>query len=115
MNKNIIAGGCSFTRGNELSDDTLRKGKNPSNKTWAKGLSDLVQGNYFCTADGGIGNSAIARRVFEFVSNYDTHGVVVMWTFPSDMIGQCQGTTIWKTVVGHQSHLGTQAPNKTKY
>ena len=47
MNKNIIAGGCSFTRGNELSDDTLRKGKSPSNKTWAKGLSDLVQGNYF--------------------------------------------------------------------
>ena len=83
MNKNIIAGGCSFTRGNELSDDTLRKGKNPSNKTWAKGLSDLVQGNYFCTADGGIGNSAIARRLFDYISKNQTDMVLVMWTFIS--------------------------------
>ena len=54
---NFVAGGCSFTRGNELSDDTLRKGKSPSNKTWAKGLSDLVQGNYFCTANYGVGTA----------------------------------------------------------
>ena len=83
MNKNIIAGGCSFTRGNELSDDTLRKGKSPSNKTWAKGLSDLVQGNYFCTANYGVGNSAIARRIFDYIAKNKTDMVVVMWTFVS--------------------------------
>lgn len=82
MNKSIIAGGCSFTLGNELSDDLLR-GKKPSNKTWAKGLSDLVQGNYFCTAQGGIGNPAIARTVFDYVSQNQTDMVVVMWSFLS--------------------------------
>ena len=33
MNKKFIAGGCSFTVGNELSDDI--DGKTPSKKTWA--------------------------------------------------------------------------------
>jgi len=81
MNKIILSGGCSFTFGNELSDD---KGKNnPSAKTWAKGLNDLVQGNHFCVAKGGIGNSAIARKVFEYISKHRVDCVVVMWSFPS--------------------------------
>jgi hypothetical protein len=83
MNKNIISGGCSFTLGNELSDDTLKKGLAPSNKTWAKGLCNLVEGNYFCTANYGIGNSAIARRIFDYISKNKTDMVVVMWTFIS--------------------------------
>ena len=37
MTKKIIAGGCSFTLGNELSDDV--NGKTPSNKSWAKLLA----------------------------------------------------------------------------
>jgi len=80
----FIAGGCSFTLGNELSDDV--DGKTPSEKSWAHGLyrhSDASE--YVCTAFGGIGNQAIARRVFRQVSankgNVDC--VVVMWSFLS--------------------------------
>ena len=81
MNKIILSGGCSFTLGNELSDDN--GGKKPSNKTWAKGLTDIVSGNYFCVASGGIGNSAIARKVFEYVSQNHVDMVLIMWSFPS--------------------------------
>lgn len=80
MTKKIIAGGCSFTLGNELSDDV--DGKTPSNKSWAKLLAD--QSEYVCTAFGGLGNPAIARRVFNAVSqNKDVSGVIVMWSFIS--------------------------------
>ena len=80
MTKKIIAGGCSFTLGNELSDDV--NGKTPSNKSWAKLLAGDAE--YVCTAFGGHGNSAIARRVFNGVSkNPDVSGVVVMWSFLS--------------------------------
>ena len=82
MNKIIIAGGCSFTLGNELSDD-LHRGKKPSDKTWAKGLSDLVQGNYFCVAQPGAGNGTIARKVFNYVANNKTDFVLIMWSFTS--------------------------------
>ena len=80
MTKKIIAGGCSFTLGNELSDDV--DGKKPSSKSWAKLLTG--DSEYICTAFGGLGNSAIARRVFNSVSqNPDVAGVVVMWSFLS--------------------------------
>ena len=80
MTKKIIAGGCSFTLGNELSDDV--NGKTPSNKSWAKLLASDAE--YVCTAFGGHGNSAIARRVFTGISkNPDVSGVVVMWSFLS--------------------------------
>jgi hypothetical protein len=76
----FIAGGCSFTLGNELSDD--KDGKTPSNKSWAKLLTG--DSDYVCTAFGGLGNSAIARRTFNAVSqNPDVAGVIVMWSFPS--------------------------------
>ena len=75
MTKKIIAGGCSFTLGNELSDD--KDGKTPSNKSWAKLLTG--DSDYVCTAFGGLGNSAIARRTFNAVSqNPDVAGVIVI-------------------------------------
>ena len=76
----FIAGGCSFTLGNELSDDV--DGKTPSSNSWAKLLAG--DSEYICTAFGGLGNPAIARRVFNSVSqNPDVAGVVVMWSFLS--------------------------------
>ena len=93
MSKKFIVGGCSFTFGHELKDDD--EGKTPSRNTWAHGLyrhycaGDLKKKNtkYVCTASGGAGNSAIARRVFSAVSavekKEDIEFVVIMWTFPS--------------------------------
>lgn len=82
MTKKLIAGGCSFTLGNELSDDI--DGKTPSKQTWAHGLSHGAGLDYVCTAFGGLGNQAIARRTFNAVSqNDDVAGVIVMWTFLS--------------------------------
>ncbi len=93
MSKQFIVGGCSFTFGHELKDD--EQGKKPSRKSWAHGLyrhycaGDLKQKNtqYVCTAHGGAGNSAIARRVFSAISavekKEDIAFVSIMWTFPS--------------------------------
>jgi hypothetical protein len=82
MTKTLLAGGCSFTYGHELSDDD--RGTRPSNKTWSAHLSNSVQGNYFCVARAGSGNSGIARRIFEYVSNTQEECVVlVMWSFAS--------------------------------
>jgi len=82
MTRKFIAGGCSFTLGNELSDDV--DGKIPSNKSWAKLLVDHADSQYVCAAFGGLGNQAIARRTFNAVShNTDVQGVVVMWSFLS--------------------------------
>jgi len=83
MNKTLLAGGCSFTFGHELSDDS--NGKSPSVKTWSALLSNIVKANYFCVAYPGTGNAGIARRVFEYVTNNKNEDifVVVMWTFSS--------------------------------
>ena len=82
MTKKFIAGGCSFTFGNELSDDV--NGDMPSAKTWAYGLCENTDMEYVCTAFGGLGNQAIARRVFMAInSNEDIGAVAVMWSFPS--------------------------------
>ena len=108
MVKQVIAGGCSFTFGNELSDDLDGA---PSKKTWAHLLKNLcytktkvdskgklkpfsnLLGNtkYVCAASPGAGNSAIARRVFNAVNqaemltyqNESIGCVVVMWSFLS--------------------------------
>ena len=81
MTKTLLAGGCSFTFGNELSDDN---GKTPSKKSWASQLSNSVATNYFCVAKGGLGNSGIARRVFNYVANTKEQCfVAVMWSFTS--------------------------------
>jgi hypothetical protein len=78
----FIAGGCSFTFGHELSDDV--DGKTPSKMSWAHGLKLSAEDEYICTAYPGSGNSGIARRVFEAVSNNKDIGyVVVMWSFLS--------------------------------
>ena len=81
MTRTLLAGGCSFTFGNELSDDD---GKTPSRKAWASQLSNSVEANYFCVAKGGLGNSGIARRVFNYIANTrEECFVTVMWSFCS--------------------------------
>lgn len=82
MNKVFLSAGCSFTYGHELSDCN-HAGLPPSNKTWAKRLSDLIEADYFCVAKPGIGNSAIARNIFKYVSQNKVDVVAVMWSFPS--------------------------------
>jgi len=82
---NFVAGGCSFTFGHELSDD--KDGKSPSKLTWAHGLFSMSmlrgKGKYICAARPGIGNSAIARKVFDAITTNHTKVVVVMWSFLS--------------------------------
>ena len=82
MTRTLLAGGCSFTYGSELSDDN--KGKSPSNKTWSAHLSNAMGANYFCAARVGLGNPGIARRVFNYIANTTEECfVVVMWSFCS--------------------------------
>jgi len=84
-NETVIAGGCSFTFGHELSDDN--NGKTPSKKTWAYGLFEQLKGTtkYVNVARAGSGNSGIARRVFHALDNEkaDEKMVIVMWSFLS--------------------------------
>jgi|TARA_R110000851_G_scaffold84271_1_gene183796 hypothetical protein len=90
--KFYIAGGCSFTLGNELSDDV--NGKIPSKKSWAYNLYEKSRypgssNEFVSAAHGGSGNSGIARRVFDTISKYNNpentgiSEVVVMWSFNS--------------------------------
>ena len=84
--KKMIIGGCSFTFGNELSDDV--GGHKPSKKTWAYRLANQFSptDTYVCTAVPGSGNSGIARGVFNEISKYpveEIRGVSVMWSFLS--------------------------------
>jgi len=85
MAKKFISGGCSFTFGHELGDE--QNGKVPSKKSWAYLLKDkyFPASDYICTAVPGSGNSAIARRILEAVSENpkDVDAVVVMWSFTS--------------------------------
>ena len=82
---NFVAGGCSFTFGHELSD--AQQGKSPSKLTWAHGLFNMSllkgKGKYICAARPGIGNPAIARKVFDAITTNHTKVVVVMWSFLS--------------------------------
>ncbi len=61
----VVAGGCSFTFGNELSDDA--NGKTPSEKTWAALIAKEINANYHCVAKPGGGNGSITRRVIELL------------------------------------------------
>ena len=82
MSKKIIVGGCSFTLGNELSDD--KDGHTPSKRSWAYKIAENRFDPYICVARGGSGNCGIARRVFDAVCrNPDVDTVAVMWTFTS--------------------------------
>ena len=83
MNRTLLAGGCSFTFGHELSDD--ENGKKPSNKTWSALLANEARANYFPVAYPGTGNAGIATRVFEYITNNKSEDifVAVMWTFTS--------------------------------
>ena len=122
MTKKIIAGGCSFTLGNELSDDV--DGKTPSNKSWARLLAN--DSEYVCTAFGGLGNSAIARRVFDSVSrNPDASGVIVMWSFLSRydwamprhrMLEDTRWASIspWDTNAGNEEAFRTMQGSETQ-
>ena len=83
MSKKFLAGGCSFTFGHELSDD--KEGRAPSKKTWSALLHSSLGSDtqYISVARGGIGNCAIARKVFKAISENEVDAVVVMWTFLS--------------------------------
>lgn len=82
MNKILLSGGCSFTFGNELSDDN---GKDPSCNSWSAILARDVKAEYICLAKGGIGNPAIARRIFSYISSNPGKDIFVtaMWSFLS--------------------------------
>jgi hypothetical protein len=82
MNKTILSAGCSFTYGHELSDCNSELTP-PSKKSWAAGLSSIVDANYKSVAKAGSGNSGIARRIFGYVANMPVDFVLVMWSFPS--------------------------------
>ena len=79
----LIAGGDSFTYGNELSDCTSNRA---SINTWSSLLADKLGMSYDCTAWGGDGNSAIARKTMTACSKHLAQGhditVAVMWSFP---------------------------------
>ena len=74
----LLAGGDSFTWGNELPDcDESRF----SRLSWSALLAEQHGMTYNCVAEGGASNQTIARKVMEAVDS-STEMVVVMWTFP---------------------------------
>ncbi len=125
MIKKFIVGGCSFTLGNELSDDV--DGKTPSKKTWAYGLKTDPKDEYSCTAFGGLGNQAIARRTFTELSKaiLPIRCVVVMWSFLSrydwamprhKMLDDTRWASIspWDTNAGNEEAFRTMQNSETQ-
>tara|TARA_E500000331_G_scaffold2109_1_gene2200 strand:- start:1802 stop:2632 length:831 start_codon:yes stop_codon:yes gene_type:complete len=125
LDKKLIAGGCSFTFGHELSDD--KNGKTPSVNSWAYGLHrhwtgkdwhGYNQKGYLCTAKAGSGNSGIARRVFNAIaSNEDIGCVVVMWSFLSRYDWamprhKLLEDTRWTTISPWDTHIGDDDKHK---
>jgi len=128
MTKKFIAGGCSFTLGNELSDD--KDGKTPSKKSWAHRLFKNSRDNdntlYLCSAFGGLGNSAISRRTFNAISRSErVDCVVVMWSFLSrydwamprhQVLEDTRWASIspWDTNTGNEEAFRTMANSETQ-
>jgi hypothetical protein len=72
----LLAGGCSFIYGSELSDAIT----NYSCLTYPALLSKKFDLEYKCVATPGNGNDAICRQVIEGIDN--TVGlVIVMWSY----------------------------------
>ena len=124
MTKKLIAGGCSFTLGNELSDDI--DGKTPSRKTWSHALCSQTDMEYVCRAFGGYGNQAIARKVFSGISSTkDVGAVVVMWSFLSrydwamprhNLLEDSRWASIspWDTNTGSEEAFRTMSGSETQ-
>jgi hypothetical protein len=78
----LIAGGDSFTYGEELLDCN----GSPSNLTWSALLAKRLGMSYCCTAKSGAANNSIRRNVMNAVHKYKNTQdlfVVVMWSFPN--------------------------------
>ena len=115
--KKFVAGGCSFTFGNELSDDV--GGRRTSKKSWSHlyWQGHDVKTDYHCVAWPGSGNSGIARRVFDAVTTHDVDSVVVMWTFTSRYDWamprhQTLEETRWATISPRDTDLGDEERHK---
>ena len=76
MIKNILSAGCSFTYGHELSDCN-KPGLPPSQKTWAAGIVNKIDAKHLNVSAGGIGNQAIARKVFQNINKHETRFLVL--------------------------------------
>ena len=75
----IVANGCSFIYGNELSD--MRYTGSPSRLTYPALLSRGHE--YYCVATGGASNQAITRTTMDACRTYQPDFVFVQWTFPN--------------------------------
>jgi hypothetical protein len=76
----LLAGGDSFTWGNELPDcDESRF----SRLSWAALLAEQSGMDYVCVAKGGASNTTIVRKMMQYLDKNDTvDRVEIMWTFP---------------------------------
>ncbi len=128
VQKKIIVGGCSFTFGNELSDDV--GGRTHSKKTWAYKMANQFSptSTYVCTAMPGSGNCGIARRVYNEISKHpaeEIKGVAVMWTFLSrydwamprhKLLEDSRWTTIspWDTSINNDEKIKMTASSQVQ-
>ena len=79
----LLAGGDSFTYGNELADCDS---KTSSKAAWGAMLATSLNMSYSCVADGGLSNTGIARHVMigctKILKQNMDIAVAVMWSFP---------------------------------
>lgn len=78
----LLSSGCSFTFGNELSDDI--ESKIPSKLSWAALLANHLGCRYSTVASPGASNQTIARSLIDSITlDQRPDKVAVMWTFTS--------------------------------
>ena len=78
----LLSAGCSFTYGNELSDDTP---DSHSQKSWSALLANKLGYDYATVAKPGASNQTIARSLIDHITHSTSlpQAVAVMWTFTS--------------------------------
>ena len=74
----LIAAGCSFIFGNELSD--TNNDQDPSQLTFSALLADYLNLEYQCVAVPGTGSDTISRQVIKNF-DYSTKFVLVCWSY----------------------------------
>jgi hypothetical protein len=82
MEQHIVSFGCSFVRGNELSDHRINDVRTGySRLTWPALLASKCDLGYHSLARGGSGNLATADRVCSWIDRFPNNLVIINWTF----------------------------------
>jgi hypothetical protein len=94
----IVASGCSFIWGDELSDHRHHGANGYSHLTWPANIAKNQNTDYVCVASAGSGNTIITRNVINFCEQNQDIFVIVQWTWPFRFDFAVAKKNHWETI-----------------